>query len=171
MVTRRRDAAQGATPVGRVLAVGIGAPGGVRRINMGIGIVRQGVRHAKVPVAADVPGAQRLLRSRDIGARQGELLRLSATLRSLVGSQAHGHQKHRADCAGIASQHEISMPEPGSLIPIKHSLHIAVFEVPSVIDWVEIAPWLFELLYQGLVPGTMTPDHSLIEPGPPTFAW
>ena len=31
-------------------------------------------------------------------------------------------------------------PVPGSLIPIKCSLHIAVFEVPSVIDSVPTAP-------------------------------
>src|SRR5579871_4320475 len=59
---------------------------------------------------------------------------------------------------------------PGSLIPIRCSLHMAVFDVPSVTDAVLTPPWLFELLYQGFLSATITPDHVLIVPGPPTFA-
>src|SRR4051794_31955235 len=43
--------------------------------------------------------------------------------------------------------------ERGSLPPIRCSLNIAVFEVPSVTDWVPTAPPLFELLYHGFWPG------------------
>ena len=37
-------------------------------------------------------------------------------------------------------------PVPASLMPIKCSLHIAVFEVPSVIDWVPTAPVIIRVI-------------------------
>ncbi len=51
-------------------------------------------------------------------------------------------------------------PEPGSLIPIRCSLNMAVLDVPSVIDCTPTAAPLLELLYQGLVPATIGPVHS-----------
>ena len=71
---------------------------------------------------------------------------------------------------GSLRSDQVALPVPGSLTPIRCSLHMAVFEVPSVIDWVPTAPPLFELLYHGFVPGTITPDHWLIVPGPPMLA-